>query len=433
MTGERRFEQQLPNALADLAMTPYPAYIDDVLQITARTPRRPAWQFPSRWLPFATTLGAARVRTRQLRPVIVLALVILVIAALIAVYIGSQRLPDPYGLAANGKVAFSSDHAAWVLNENGTTRLLLDLPGDEFQLTYSLDGTRIAFILAPGDGKEYLWAADGDGSHPIPILAEPIPPGVRIVWSPDSRRVVVSAKVDGIDRVIVVETDGSGSTTLDLPFPARNPVWRPPDGRELAIRGEVDGHAQLFVVAADGSSVQKIGPQGLGLFLEERFDLNGAAWSPDGSRLAYNSIDAAPGARGDPANGDYANDLRFQVHVIEPDGTNRVIGGPDIDVMESWPLWSPDGSLITLQRWRWDGLAWLGIVPSDGSGPGLDVELKTHFQGEIGWDATWSPDGTRILAFWDGRGAVMIDVATGAFEPVDQKITSWPSWQRKAP
>jgi Tol biopolymer transport system component len=427
MTADRGFERQLPDALADLAMSSYPAYVDDVLAITSRTRRRPAWQFPSRWLPFEPPEpGSIGLPWKQLRLAAVIVAVLLLIAALIVAYVGSHRLPDPYGLAANGKVAYSADHAAWVLDENGTTRLLMDGPGDEVGLTYSLDGTRIAFIRLL-DGKEYLWAADADGTDQVQLVAEPVDPGLHIIWSADSRRVVVNTSVGGVDSVLIVEADGSGSRLLKLPFPAQYPAWRPPDGRELVVRGEVNGLAQLFVVAADGSSIREIGPRAKGLFLDgspdgRSWDHQGPAWSPDGSRLGYNSIDAV----------DNADGVRFQVHIIEPDGSDTLLAGPNLNVMESWPAWSPDGHLIAFERWRWNGLSWLAILPADGSRPGLDVELKTSFQPAMGWTVTWSPDGKRILAFWDRtRGAVSIDVATGEFERVDLPLTDSPSWQRR--
>ena len=425
MTADRRFEQQLPAALDDLAMSAYPTYIDEVLAITARTRRRPAWQFLSRWLPFQPPGWLAVTRTRQLRPVVVLAVVVLLIAALVAVYVGSRttRLPDPFGPAANGRIIFSADHAAYVVDKDGTSRLLFDRPGDDVGLTWSLDGTRIAFIQVL-DGKEFLWAANADGSSPIQLVGDPLNAPGALAWSPDSRQIAIGSRIEGTFRVMIVEADGSGSRGLDLPFPARDPVWRPPDGRELAVRGEVDGHAQLYVVAADGSSFRKIGPPGAGLFEDDQWDQQGAAWSPDGTRLAYNSIDPAPTPEG----------YRFQVHIIESDGTNTVKAGPHVDVMESWPTWSPDGSLVAIERWQWKGLAWLAILPADGTGPGRDIEFTTPFQPAMGWTVTWSPDGTRILAFYDtSTAAVSIDVASGAYEELDWALTERPTWQRVAP
>ena len=433
MIDDRRFEQQLPEALADLATTAYPAYIDDVLAITARTPRRPAWQLPSRWLPSDLGLPRAGLRAQELRPVFVLALVVLLVLALIAVYIGSERLPDPFGPVRNGDIIYSADHAAYIVAEDGTSRLLLDGEGDEVGLTYSLDGTKIAFIRLI-NGEEFLWVADADGSNQLQLVERPLIEPTGLTWSPDGRQIAIGPKIGGASRIMIVQADGSGSVVLEmLPFPAIHPVWRPPDGRELAVRGSVKGRAQLFVVASDGSSWHPIGPPGANLFNDYKWDHQGAAWSPDGSRLAYNSIDAAPGAVGYEAVADHADDLRFRVHVIDPDGTNRVIGGPDIDVMESWPSWSPDGSLIAIERWRWAGSSWIGILPADGSGPGRDVMFPTRFEPEKGWSYTWAPDGTRILAFYDASTkAVSIDVATGTTEEIDWPLTDRPAWQRVA-
>ena len=425
MTGDRRFEQQLSDALADLATTSYPAYIDDVLAITSRTRRRPAWRFPSRWLPVEPGVPAAFGRTRKLRPVVVLAVILLLIAALFAVYVGSQRtrVPDPFGPAANGQISFSSDHDAYVIDRDGSIRLLLDGPGDEFGLTYSLDGTKIAFVQVLGS-EEYLWAANADGTGQVQLFPDPLWPWTGLVWSPNGRQLAIASQIDGRFRTLIAEADGSGSRILDLPFDARYPAWRPPDGRELVVRGSVDGHAQLFIVASDGSSFREVGPPGAGLFADDSWDHQGPAWSPDGLRLAYNSIDAAPNADG----------YRFQVHIIEPDGTDTVLAGPDVNVMESWPAWSPDGSLVAIERWKWKGNAWLAILPADGSGPGRDIALRTPFLPGTGWSVTWSPDGTSILAFWEPTTtAVSIDVASGSYEEIDWPLTNRPAWQRTAP
>jgi Tol biopolymer transport system component len=434
MIDDRRFEQQLPEAMVDLAATSYPAYVDDVLAITARTPRRPAWRFPSRWLPVELRLPSAGIRTQDLRPVLVLGLVLLLVLALIAVFIGSrQRLPRPFGPARNGDIIYSADHGAYIFDEDGGSRLLFDGEGNEVGLTYSLDGTRIAFIRLLG-GQEFLWVADADGTNQIQLIERPLVEPTGLVWSPDGRQIAIGPKIGGASRIQIVQADGSGSTILDkLPFPARDPVWRPPDGQELVVRGWARGRAQLYVVAIDGSTWRPIGPRGEGLFNDDQWDQQGAAWSPDGLRLAYNSIDAAPGARGYEAGPDHADDLRFQVHVIEPDESNRIIGGRDINVMESWPSWSPDGSLIAIERWRWAGNSWLAILPADGSGPGLDVMFPTRFEPDKGWAYTWAPDGTRILAFYDtSTKAVSIDVVTGGTEEIDWPLTERPAWQRLA-
>ena len=51
--------------------------LERVLAATRRTPQRPGWTFPERWIPMQLTMA----RTPSLRPIIYLALVALLIAA----------------------------------------------------------------------------------------------------------------------------------------------------------------------------------------------------------------------------------------------------------------------------------------------------------------------------------------------------------------
>src|SRR6188472_4276957 len=128
MTTGRRLERVLPDLLGELAAGPYPEYIDDVLVTTAQRRKRPAWTFPERWLPVdivTTQVGAPRAPWRQIG---VLALIALLIAGLVAVYIGSQpRLPAPFGVAGNGSIVFVDDGDIYVSDTlTGTPRLLID-------------------------------------------------------------------------------------------------------------------------------------------------------------------------------------------------------------------------------------------------------------------------------------------------------------------
>ena len=66
MTSDRRFEQDLPDLMAQLAPRRVPDYRDDIVRQTARTRQRPAWTFPERWLPMDITLAPARGRPRVL-------------------------------------------------------------------------------------------------------------------------------------------------------------------------------------------------------------------------------------------------------------------------------------------------------------------------------------------------------------------------------
>src|SRR6478735_8882710 len=101
MTSERRFDQDLPNLLAQVAQAPAPEYRDLIVQRTARTRQRPAWTFLERWLPLSAVTSRAAVAPRfPLRIVGVAALLLIALIVGAVLFAGSQRhLPAPFGPA----------------------------------------------------------------------------------------------------------------------------------------------------------------------------------------------------------------------------------------------------------------------------------------------------------------------------------------------
>ena len=110
MTTERRLERDLPQILGDLAMGPYPDYIDDVLATTAQRRQRPAWTFPERWLPMVDIARQPVLAPRlPWRAISLAAVMVALLLAAAAVFIGTQpRLPAPFGLARNGLIAYDA-------------------------------------------------------------------------------------------------------------------------------------------------------------------------------------------------------------------------------------------------------------------------------------------------------------------------------------
>src|SRR4051794_29516219 len=109
MTSERRYEQALSARLEDLAAAPPPDYIDAVLEVTANTARRPRWAFPGRWSPVRLPPVAPVLRTIPIRSLVLLALLIVAMAAALITVGSSRRLPSPFGLASNGRIAYDRD------------------------------------------------------------------------------------------------------------------------------------------------------------------------------------------------------------------------------------------------------------------------------------------------------------------------------------
>ena len=94
-------------------------YLEEVLAVTARTPQRRWWSSLERWLPMEIATRPV-VGPLPWRPVVALLALLLALAALAVVYVGSRpRLPEPFGLAANGALAFWRDGDIWLADPDG--------------------------------------------------------------------------------------------------------------------------------------------------------------------------------------------------------------------------------------------------------------------------------------------------------------------------
>ena len=161
------------------------------------------------------------------------------------------------------------------------------------------------------------------------------------------------------------------------------PAWSR-DGRKLAFdssRTDPDPADSkqvndIFVMNPDGSGVTKL------------TDSSGAsadaAWSPDGSLIAF-----------DADRGDYP--AKQGIYVIDNHGGNRrrVTTVPANAANDLSPRFSPDGTRLVFTRYRGKGgaeKAALFTVHLDGS----DLHQLTSFSIHAG-DADWSPDGRRIV------------------------------------
>ncbi len=174
-------------------------------------------------------------------------------------------------------------------------------------MTWSPDGSRLAFSEADQHGTLQLHLIDANGTHRMQLTHFPAGENAtQPTWSPDGTRIAFTffAVAKTLDHATV--------------FPTINIDVIRPDGGGLAV----------LLAAAPAELDQDGGP-----YLEP-------AWSPDGSRIAY-LIDPWP--RG-------AN-VAFQLWVMDSDGSHptRIFRYPNCCV-DAWggPEWAPDGARIAV-------------------------------------------------------------------------------------
>jgi Tol biopolymer transport system component len=207
--------------------------------------------------------------------------------------------PDGSKLAYGYRRDSQAPSEVHVVNADGSADRLLTVGS---QPRWSSSGRKLSFVRS-GD----VWTINSDGSGAKRLTSDAQAHTGGAEWSPDGTR-LVAARDTGL---YVIRTDGSGQTRIVRGEPFQNfaPQWSPA-GAQIAWthRGRV------AVVGADGSG------------LRELADGANPAWSPDGTRIAFDNV--AEGAA--------------QVFVIPAAGgaaTALPQGGGD-------PSWSPDGSTI---------------------------------------------------------------------------------------
>jgi hypothetical protein len=444
MTSPRHLEQDLPVLLGELYLAGTPDYRDDLVRQTARVRQRPAWTFPERWLPMelvTTRVPTPRILWRQLG---VLAVIAIVIAAMLAVYIGSQpsRVPAPFGPAANGVVAYSAQGDIYVADPTtGDARTIVSGSETDLRPIFSPDGTKIVFErkvpAGGGFGDLYVSGADGSGLTRVttdPIMLTPSGVGDPYQFSPDGRSLITAAQrgAEG-PGLLLVAVDGSGDRMLDLAALAgrvttvTEPTFRPPDGKEIMFVGAdadpANGGPGVYAIDVATGAIRQIVENDA----SQALDL--ATWSPDGQFVSYATW--LTEARG----------LTVRTHIVRADGTgDRALPLPVGAVWDLGAAWSNDGTRLHVVRGYTPG--WEDsrpvIIPADGSNEGTEIAYEGPIQGECCYSWEWSPDDTMIIgkpidASAQARQQVIIDVATRTIRPAPWTSTADPVIQRRAP
>ena len=436
MTSDRRFEQDLPDLLAELAPRARPAYRDDIVRQTARMRQRPAWMFPERWLPMSVvTTRASAAPPIRWRVVGLVALLLIALTLGLALVAGSRpRLPAPFGPAANGVVAYELNGDIYTADPiTGAARAVVTGNALDLRPVFSRDGTHVAFERKEAGSQMpgRLVVARADGSGLVVVTPEPftgldsyVGATAQYAFSPDGTEVAIWSTAESGGKLWIAQSDGSGMRQVDTPLTVVEAAWLPPDGASLVVTGRTNsGTNGIYLVdPKTGAQTRTIVASDPGVGLDY------VRPSPDGSRLAY--VSSAATLDG-PSS--------YRVHVIGADGANDVeLPLAARAVFQDAPAWSNDGTRLAITRGyaQHDEEMAVAIVPADGTGAGIE---STHgLTGCCNTILQWSPDDTSILvmpALSDDRLAqlLLLDPSTGTHVPAPWTGSRPPAWQRSAP
>jgi TolB protein len=215
---------------------------------------------------------------------------------------GRRRLTageDPTWSPAGQRLSFLRGGNVWTIDADGSgaRRLTSDARGAQRGAEWSPDGTRLAAVRR---GGLYVIAAGGGGQTRISRVGSLDRRRGPARWSRAGDRIAFS---DG--SVVVINRAGRGRRRL---AEGSNPAWSP-DGSRLAFDRPADPH--IFVVSSSGGTARAV---------TKRVKLGGPSWSPDGSAIAGGDALEEYYLPRDPGAGIYR---------VDPDGSDLKKLAPD--------------------------------------------------------------------------------------------------------
>lgn len=224
-------------------------------------------------------------------------------------------------------------------------------PAENAEAAWPGDDGRLVFIIPVADntarGDVYTSLPDGSDLQRLTTSQSATIPA----WSPDGTRILFR---EG-GNINVMQADGSGVRSV-VSGVVRGDVGWSPDGARI-IYATLD---EIVTMAVDGGTPSTIIACEL---------CASPVYSPDGSLIAYINE---------------AGDLL----TMDPDGTEQRVLADDASYYR--PDFSPDGSLILVDRHKLSATDIWTISVDDGTG----TPLTSEYQYE--WGAVFSPSGTQI-------------------------------------
>jgi Tol biopolymer transport system component len=247
---------------------------------------------------------------------------------------------SPDGLQIVYGTANGEENEVYSIPWNGSAEptLLITAQGDGHNPIWSPDGQRIAFF-STRNGMWQLYTMDPTGGS-LKALTGSTVYNSDVSWSPDSSAMAFNGWTNTQAPPFIVRVNADGSNLMQLTqsdTSERDPVWSP-TGDEILFTTVISDRMQIVKIAADGSDRT--------VLTDSAGGNSDPIWSPDGSRIAF--ISWRDSITPDDCTSDACN---YEIYVMNRDGSGQT--NLTNNRAEDWgAAWSPDGSQIAFQTLR---------------------------------------------------------------------------------
>lgn len=230
--------------------------------------------------------------------------------------------PAPGG---SGRIVFQLGPDIYIMHGDGTGRTQVTDPtnGDQhLDPDLSPDGTQITFVRDSNESDDYqVMLVNADGTNMRTLTA-----ARRYTrmprWSPDGSKIIYGAG-SSKTGLYTINPDGTNETWFEAAGEGALPEWSL-DGSKITFCSDRAGTGMdIYTINLDGTGLTRI------TNTPDYIEWN-PRYSPDGTKLVCYSGNSLPSK---------------QIAVMNADGTNRALIGPEI---ARRPTWTPDGTKILL-------------------------------------------------------------------------------------
>ncbi len=272
----------------------------------------------------------------------------------------------------------------------------------------------------PGGTSEIFIVGVGSGVAPIKLNAGNV--GRQATPSPNGQRIAFAVTMqdlttrEWINDIFAVDRNGMNMKRLTSVAGSEfEPAWSPTGGRIAYTHVSPSGRSDIWLMLEDGSAAVNLTGE-----MPPTAARDGAAWSPDGSRIAFRQTESG------------VDGTTTWLYTMRADGTDKREVSRTLTGFDSRPSWSPNGGTLAFARHYGGGETDITTVPATGG-----AAHRLTLPGRQSMPA-WSPDGTMIAFVQDdpGRQNVYTMLADGSRVRLRTVDPTWgggvaPAWIRK--